>query len=103
MSKVKFVGDPNDDFSGPSTMRLWGHEFPMNVDVEVPDSVAAKARTHNHFVVDGQEADAEAERFATIGLDELRDMLDVAGVEYNKNLGRAKLVELVKAIPPPAE
>lgn len=96
MPNVRFIGDPNDDFSGPSTIRVWGHDFRKGDYLNVPDSVAAKAETHSHFQVEGTADLQPGETIKTYSSDELRDLLDQKGVEYNKQLGNAKLLALAK-------
>lgn len=99
MPKVKYVGDPNDDFSGPSTLRAHGHDFKKGELVEVPDSVAAKLAGHSHFRKEGEDPEQTENSPLSVAArmepDELRDLLDQAGVEYAKNLGRAKLAQLL--------
>lgn len=95
MPKAKFIGDPNDDFSGPSIMTLWGYSFPKGEYIEISDTVANKVRTHNHFAVEGEEGEtAEKAAVDAMSLDEIRDALDRAGVEYRNNMGRPALTKL---------
>jgi len=52
--RVRFVGDPSDDFSGPNNIVHWGVEFVKN---EWVDGVSdQRFATHNHFEVDDGEA-----------------------------------------------
>jgi hypothetical protein len=101
---VKFIGDPNDDFSGPSVMKLWGHEFKKGEFTPVPSSVGEKALAHNHFQVEGHEEEAEHQHeMAQHEPDVLRNVLDRRGVAYPKNANRAKLSALVSEGGPPTE
>lgn len=61
--KAKFIGDPNDDFSGPKVLRFGFPSkpgeilaFPKDVFVPVTDDAALSLMSHNHFVV--EEGDA---------------------------------------------
>lgn len=99
MPRIRFVGDPKDDFSGPRNMRMWGHNFVKDDYLEVPDSVAAKARTHSHFQIEGEGEDphagpAEGHPTDAMSRQELADLLDVEGVEYPKNGSKAKLAAI---------
>jgi hypothetical protein len=103
-TNVTFIGDPNDDFSGPSTMVMWGHSFPKGKPVLVPQSVADKALTHNHFEVEGHEQEqADAAEIADHDPEVLRNVLDRRGVEYKSNASKAKLAALVAEGGPPTE
>ncbi len=48
--KARFIGDPNDGFSGPDIMTMWGVEFAKGEWVKVMDPRFAR---HNHFEVEG--------------------------------------------------
>ena len=47
--KARFIGDPNDNFSGPQHMRMWGVDFVKGEWVQVTDPRFA---TNNHFEFD---------------------------------------------------
>jgi len=47
--KARFIGDPNDNFSGPQHMRMWGVDFVKGEWVQVTEPRFA---TNNHFEVD---------------------------------------------------
>jgi hypothetical protein len=46
--KVRFVGDPNDNFSGPAQITCWGVEFVKGEWREVESDRFAR---HSHFEV----------------------------------------------------
>lgn len=50
--KAKFIGDPNDDFSGPKVLRMSFGAFPFGVFVPVSDEIAEQLNGHSHFVVE---------------------------------------------------
>lgn len=52
--KVKFIGDPKDNFAGPERITVFGHPFRKNRFVDTPDDIAKRAWDHPHFVVKGQ-------------------------------------------------
>ena len=54
--RAKFIGDPNDDFSGPKVVRVKGEDFLKDQFVSVSDKLAGELAGHNHFVV--EEGDA---------------------------------------------
>jgi len=63
--RAKFIGDPNDNFSGPGQITVWGVEFKFDQWTEVTDPRFAR---HNHFETDdgpkrrkGSKADVEPE------------------------------------------
>lgn len=57
MPKFRFIGDPNDDYSGPRVLKILDLEFPRDEWVEVPEgAVADKLDGHNHFDADYGDA-----------------------------------------------
>lgn len=54
--RAKFIGDPNDDFSGPKVVRVKGEAFLKDQFVSVSDKLATTLAGHNHFVI--EEGDA---------------------------------------------
>lgn len=64
--KAKFIGDPNDDFSGPKVLKMaFGASgnptivlFPKDKFVGLPAELEANVVGNNHFVV--EEGDAKA-------------------------------------------
>lgn len=68
--KAKFLGDPNDDFSGPKTIRLFGRQFPQGRFVTVEkigtetdkdvERILGKLSGNAHFkVAEGEGEPAE--------------------------------------------
>lgn len=98
MPKVRFIGDPNDDYSGPSRMPWRGHTFVKGEFIDVPQSVADAALRHTHFEVEGATvADTETAIARNMTEQEIRDLLDQRGVIYTKNAKHEKLLELLAA------
>lgn len=102
MAKAKFIGDPNDDFSGPTRMLWQKVEFRKGKFVDVPDALVGKLRTHNHFVVEGDPdptADVQDEEVKdkVYGVPELRAILRDREVAYGPRMGVKALTELVEA------
>lgn len=88
--KARFIGDPNDDFSGPQVLTSWGQSFEFGVWTDVTSDLGAKAATHSHFEVDAND-DGEADP----SIDAVRAELDALGVKYHHKAGYAKLVDLL--------
>lgn len=105
--KAKFIGDPNDDGSGPRVLRMsFGptpqsqkiYLFPLNQFVGVPESVGEKLQTNNHFEVENGDAPAydgpveptraerekagRAEKGSAKGKDELLERLAALKAEH---------------------
>jgi hypothetical protein len=55
--RARFVGDPNDNGSGPSEIRAYGLDFEKGVWREVPDDFPLH---HSHFEVRGSSAPPQA-------------------------------------------
>lgn len=103
MSRVKFIGDPKEDFAGPDKITNWDVPFVKNVFRDVPEHVAVQARTHPHFVVEGEEAEGRSYSVA-----ELTDILKgrkIAIPKDAKNDAEAlmALVEANGGLPPEDE
>jgi hypothetical protein len=49
MAKFRFVGDPRHGGDGPHVIEVMGVAIGRNEFVPVPDDVAAKLATNNHF------------------------------------------------------
>jgi hypothetical protein len=50
--RARFIGDPNDDFSGPKVFPIYGVEFPKGVFMPLDgldDGQVAKLANNNHF------------------------------------------------------
>lgn len=56
MAKFKYIGDPNDRFSGPDTIEVQGYQFVKNQVVDVPEKTdaekakVAKLAGNSHFI-----------------------------------------------------
>jgi len=47
--KFRFIGNPRKRFEGPESIVLAGVTFPKGELVEVPESLAVKLATNDHF------------------------------------------------------
>lgn len=54
--KAKFIGDPNDGFSGPASIEVGGQAFAKDQWAPVSDALGAKLKGHSHFEVGEDEA-----------------------------------------------
>jgi hypothetical protein len=88
--KARFVGDPNDNYSGPEQITCWGVEFVKGEWTPVADKRFGR---HSHF-----EFDADDDGEPDLSVEEMRAVLDLAGVKYHPRLGAAKLAEMVKEV-----
>lgn len=51
--RARFIGDPNDDYSGPDVLHMMGKSFPRDEWVEIDDDdVARKIEGNTHFDVE---------------------------------------------------
>lgn len=51
--RARFIGDPNDDYSGPDVLIMGGREYPRDQWVEIEDdAVASRIEGNSHFDVD---------------------------------------------------
>lgn len=67
MAKAKYVGDPNDHFSGPETLDVGGYAYTKDKAVTVDDATAAKLAGNSHFEVTGLKKGSEAPKAETGG------------------------------------
>ena len=49
MKTVKYIGDPNDNFSGPMKITVKGKTYTKGEDVLVTEEREKHLRGHNHF------------------------------------------------------
>jgi hypothetical protein len=94
--KFTYIGDPNDDFSGPSELTTGGMTFAKGEPTTIEDTpenadLIRRLKGHSHFAGDGDALPDDAARAKKMSLDELRAILDDRNVEYKKNEGRAAL------------
>jgi hypothetical protein len=78
--QAKFIGDPNDDFSGPRVYSFRGVDFPKGKWVPLTDAVTfAKCEGSSHFETSNETVAANAEPGAELtgGLGE--DVLEAPG------------------------
>jgi hypothetical protein len=59
MPKFRFVGDPNDDWSGPKSIDAFGLTFTRDDFTPVPPDVAVKLAGNSHFEAEGGDAPAK--------------------------------------------
>lgn len=93
--KAKFVGDPNDDFSGPKVLNLAGTYFPKDRFVGVSDELASTLSTHNHFEVEKGDAPAYVPSEADVASTAPKAPAEPTG----KALTKAEVLERLKAYP----
>lgn len=62
--KVKYIGDPNDNHSGPDVLNAFGQKFEKNktVTISVSDEVAEKIAANSHFEVTPTKGDKNTVR-----------------------------------------
>lgn len=70
--KVKYVGDPNDNNSGPDELEAYGQKFIKNkvVDVKVDEATALKIANNSHFEVTPTKGDKNNVRSAADQVEE---------------------------------
>jgi hypothetical protein len=47
--RFKFIGDPANEYSGPSSLQMGGYEFPRGKFVEVKGHLAERLKYNGHF------------------------------------------------------
>lgn len=68
--QAKFIGDPNDDFSGPRVYSFRGVDFPKGKWVPLTDAVTfAKCEGSSHFETSNEAAPAASEPTGDVGED----------------------------------
>lgn len=72
--KARFVGDPNDGFSGPDTLTVFDHDFVKGEWTPVRDK---RFGNHSHF-----EFDADDDGDADPSVEKIKADLDMLGVKY---------------------
>lgn len=100
-STFTYVGDPKDDFSGPSEMPIWGTTFKKGVPQFVPADqmvasrkkpMASILRGHSHFVEGDEKVEAEKQG---LELDSLRAECKARKLKFDRHDGVDKLKELL--------
>lgn len=73
--KVKYVGDPNDNYSGADEITAFGQKFIKNktVDVKVDEATALKIAGNSHFEVTPTKGDKNNARTAADQVDDAGD------------------------------
>lgn len=75
VTKFVFVGDPNDNYSGPNVLTQHGVRFVKNKPAVVPKELAAKFESHTHFLTPDKAAKLQ-DRLLAAQEAELDDELD---------------------------
>lgn len=101
-ASFRFVGDPSDDFSGPSSMSMFGMEFPKGEFVAVEDeAVARKLRGHSHFEEEGGEKIEKKEvvrdDLPALDLEAMKDVARQEGVAFEDDTTKAKLMKAIRS------
>lgn len=84
--KVTFIGNPDDERDSATSVKLFDVAFPLNVPVELPETVTAAQRKklagNNHFIVEGYEPEAAtpAQSNGSIGTDASAENVSAAAV-----------------------
>lgn len=100
-SHFTYVGDPKDDFAGPSEMPVWGTTFKKGEPQFVPEdkmivarkkSLASILRGHSHFVEGDQTVEGEKQ---DLELANLRAELKMRKIKFDRHDGVDKLKELL--------
>lgn len=100
-STFTYIGDPKDDFGGPSEMPVWGTTFKKGVPQFVPadqmiaarkKSLADILRGHSHFVEGEDQVDGEKQELELAGL---RAELKMRKIKFDRHDGVEKLKELL--------
>lgn len=105
--KARFIGDPNDDYSGPRNISMFGQDFEKGEYVTLKgEDVIRKVRGHNHFEIEGEEVERadkpEKDDLAQIGagvggLEALKDVARAEGVHFEDDVTKAKLMRAIRA------
>lgn len=77
--KVKYIGDPRDDHSGPDTIKVHGIEFQKNQTVSVDDEIGAKLATNSHFETTPAKGDKNTRRTAADAVEDADEAEAVIG------------------------
>ena len=98
---VRFVGDPSDDFSGPSSISMFGMEFPKGAFVGVEDeNVIRKLRGHSHFEFqDGTKVEKKVvnrDDLPSMGLEQMKEVAQAEGVAFDADTTKQKLMRAIR-------
>lgn len=97
-----YIGDPNDDFSGPTEIEIFGLVFKKDKPALVEDAgVARKLTGHSHFINANEERPGgtrrEADELVTMNKEELKATAEAESVEFPSNATKGDLIELIRA------
>jgi len=87
--RARFIGDPNDNFSGPNVLESYGETFVKNEWASVPETVARKLASHSHFEV--QEA-ADPNDLNSLKVAELKAIAEDRGVDLGDATKKADII-----------
>lgn len=96
-----YIGDPNDDFSGPNTIEIFGLEFKKNKPALVEDAgIARKLTGHSHFINGNEEmpegSSNTSDELPGLKLEELKAVAEREGVEIPDKPTKALLIEAIR-------
>ena len=75
--RVRFIGDPRDNFSGPDVLEMFSMKFPRDQWVNVEEGpFAVKLRRHSHFEVDDDMIASDGSAIEPVKPTRLRDIPD---------------------------
>ena len=99
---ARFVGDPADDFSGPSNITMFGTDFEKGEFVTIDDpAVIRKVRGHSHFEIEGEgKVKAKAttkDELPPLGLEALKEVALAEVVPFEDDTTKPKLIKAIRA------
>jgi len=100
--KARFVGDPADDFSGPSSIQMFGKDFVKGEFTQIDDpAVIRKVRGHSHFEIEGegevQKKNVAKDELPALGLEALKDVARAEEVDFEDDTTAPKLIKAIRA------
>lgn len=87
--RARFIGDPNDGFSGPSVLETYGETFAKGEWASVPEAVWVKLARHSHFEVQGA---ADPNDLSSLKLADLKELAAERGVDLGDATKKADII-----------
>jgi len=100
--RVRFVGDPADDFSGPTNVSMFGQDFEKGEFTTIEDpTLIRKLRGHSHFEVEGEgkvkATNVDRDELAPLGLEALKEVAHAEAVPFEDDTTKARLLKAIRA------
>ena len=103
-----YIGDPNDDGSGPRNITIFGYDFTKDEPARVrggtkdEQSIIRKLRGHNHFVAEGDEKPeftkgGAVDELPALSLEDMKDVARAENVEFADDTTKPKLMRAIRA------